>query len=118
MGIAISDCQRLGGWKESDQFVLSPGSLSMNGNCKLGLFSIGLAAYWPQFAGLRERLAGYGRFVAARLTELGAETIDVGMVDGQPSAAAAGERFVREDVDVVFCYVTTYATSSQVVPAV
>lgn len=88
------------------------------GTCKVGLFSIGLAAYWPQFPGLRERLAGYGRFVGQRLAEMGAEVVDAGMVDDQPSAVATGDRFIREDVDMVICYVTTYATSSQVLPAV
>src|SRR5438132_174788 len=90
----------------------------MNSSPKVGLFSIGLGAYWPQFAGLRERLAGYGRFVGEKLRICGAEVIDVGMVDDQPSAAAAGERFIRKDVDLICCYVTTYATSSQVLPAV
>jgi len=86
--------------------------------CKVGLFSIGLAAYWPQFEGLRERLAGYGAFVGQRLGQLGAAVVDVGMVDDQPAAAAAADRFIREDVDLVVCYVTTYSTSSQVLPAV
>ncbi len=85
---------------------------------KVGLFSIGLAAYWPQFQGLRERLAGYGAFVGQKLSEFGASVVDAGMVDSQPEAAAAGERFIREDVDLVVCYVTTYSTSSQVLPAV
>lgn len=84
----------------------------------VGLFSIGLAAYWPQFPGLRERLAAYGAFVASQLSALGASVVDAGMVDDQPSALVAGERFRREDVDLAVCYVTTYATSSQVVPAV
>jgi L-arabinose isomerase len=87
-------------------------------HCKIGLFSIGLAAYWPQFPGLRERLEGYGAFVGERLRGLGAEVVDAGLVDDQPGAAAAGERFIHEDVDLVVCYVTTYATSSQVLPAV
>ena len=86
--------------------------------CKVGLFSIGLAAYWPQFDGLRDRLAGYGEFVGRRLKRMGCEVVDVGMVDDQPAAAAAGETFTREAVDVVVCYVTTYSTSSQVLPAV
>src|SRR5437868_3778043 len=86
--------------------------------CKIGLFSIGLAAYWPQFPGLKERLAGYGAFVGQRLGELGANVVDAGLVDDQPGAVAAGDRFIREDVDLVICYVTTYATSSQVLPAV
>ncbi len=92
-------------------------SISQQG-CTVGLFSIGLAAYWPQFAGLRERLAGYGDFVGERLRQMGAEVVNVGMVDDQPAAAAAADRFIREDVDLVVCYVTTYSTSSQVVPAV
>ncbi|HLV80084.1 MAG TPA: L-fucose/L-arabinose isomerase family protein [Chthonomonadaceae bacterium] len=86
--------------------------------CTVGLFSIGLAAYWPQFEGLRERLDGYGAFVGKRLRQLGAHVIDVGMVDDQPAALAAGDQFVREDVDLIVCYVTTYSTSSQVLPAV
>src|SRR5690348_16431160 len=86
--------------------------------CTVGLFSIGLAAYWPQFEGLRDRLAGYGAFVGERMRQLGAKVVDVGMVDDQPAALAAGDRFIREDVDMVVCYVTTYSTSSQVLPAV
>jgi L-arabinose isomerase len=30
---------------------------------KVGLFGIGLAAYWPQFKGLKRRLEGYQRIV-------------------------------------------------------
>ncbi len=84
---------------------------------KVGLFGIGLAAYWPQFKGLRERLQGYQRTVRQRL-ELHAQVVDAGLVDNAPAAAAAGERFAREGVELVVCYVATYATSSQVLPAV
>ncbi len=86
--------------------------------CKVGLFSIGLAAYWPQFEGLEERLTGYGAFVGKKLSDMEVDVVDVGMVDDQPKALAAGDRFVREGVDLVVCYVTTYSTSSQVLPAV
>jgi len=86
--------------------------------CKVGLFSIGLAAYWPQFEGLEARLAGYGAFAGERMRRCGVEVIDAGMVDDQPKAAAAADLFIREDVDLVVCYVTTYSTSSQVLPAV
>ncbi|MDA0745538.1 MAG: L-fucose/L-arabinose isomerase family protein [bacterium] len=89
-----------------------------NPTCKVGLFSIGLAAYWPQFDGLEKRLTDYGAFVGKKLAKLGVEIIDVGMVDNQPKALAASDRFIREGVDLIVCYVTTYATSSQVIPAV
>ena len=85
---------------------------------KVGLFSIGLAAYWPQFEGLEERLAGYGRFVADRLAEMDAEVVDAGMVDDYASAQRAGDRFRAEDVDLAVLFVTTYATSATVMPVV
>ena len=48
---------------------------------KVGLFGIGLAAYWPQFPGLKERLEGYQAQVEARLAGMGAEVISAGLVD-------------------------------------
>lgn len=86
--------------------------------CKVGLFSIGLAAYWPQFEGLEKRLTAYGAFVGKKMADIGVEVVDVGMVDDQPKAQQAGDRFISEGVDLIVCYVTTYSTSSQVLPAV
>jgi len=85
---------------------------------KVGVFSIGLAAYWPQFPGLKERLEGYGKEVERRLKGFGAEVVSAGLVDTAPGAQEAGELFARENVDIIFCHVATYATSSQVLPAV
>ena len=36
----------------------------------VGVFGIGLVAYWPQFEGLKERLEGYQRDVEERISEL------------------------------------------------
>jgi L-arabinose isomerase len=85
---------------------------------KVGLFGIGLAAYWPQFEGLKERLEGYQEQVEARLHALGARVVSAGLVDTAPAAVQAGDRFAREAVDFIVCYVGTYATSAQVLPAV
>jgi L-arabinose isomerase len=84
----------------------------------VGVFGIGLAAYWPQFDGLKERLEGYQREVEGRLEGMGARIVSAGLVDTAPSAQAAGDLFARENVDLIACYVGTYATSSQVLPAV
>ena len=46
------------------------------------------------------------------------DVVDAGLVDSAPAAAAAGALFAREGVELVICYVGTYATSSQVLPAV
>ena len=85
---------------------------------KIGVFGIGLAAYWPQFEGLRERLQGYQQRVEDRIESMGAEVVSAGLVDDAPGAREAGDLFASENVDLIVCYVGTYSTSSQVLPAV
>ena len=85
---------------------------------RVGIFGIGLAAYWPQFPSLRDRLEGYQRTIVERLHTLGATVIDAGLVDNVSRAHEAGELFAKERVSLVFCYVGTYATSSIVLPVV
>lgn len=85
---------------------------------KIGVFGIGLAAYWPQFDGLKGRLESYQSDVERHITELGGDIVSAGLVDTAPAAQEAGDLFTRENVDLIICYVGTYATSSQVLPAV
>lgn len=85
---------------------------------RIGVFGIGLAAYWPQFPGLKERLERYQGEVEKRLAASGAEVVSAGLVDDAPGAMRASEQFARDGVALLVCYVGTYATSSQVLPAV
>jgi len=85
---------------------------------RIGLFGIGLDTYWPQFTGLKQRLEGYLAGVAAKLAQPGVEIVNLGLIDSPQKALDAGHRFRREDVDVIFLHVTTYALSSTVLPAV
>jgi len=84
----------------------------------VGLFAIGLDAYWTQFEGLLERLNGYLERVAGRLGRTGVEVINLGMIDNPEKAMEAGHAFRRADVDLLFLHVTTYALSSVVLPVV
>ena len=90
----------------------------MQPKLKIGLFSIGLEAYWPQFPGLYERLSGYAEFIANKLSVYGPEVIYTGMVDNCEKAFEAGTLFRQQDVDIIFLYVSTYALSSTVLPVV
>lgn len=85
---------------------------------RVGIFGIGLAAYWPQFPGLKERLEGYQRQVESNLEGFGVQVVSAGLVDTAERAREAGQLLAREQVDLLVCYVGTYATSSQVLPAV
>ncbi len=85
---------------------------------RVGLFGIGLDTYWPQFSGLKERLEGYLGEVHAKLERPGVEIVNLGLIDTPEKAMDAGHRFRREDVDIIFLHVTTYALSSTVLPVV
>lgn len=88
------------------------------GGLKLGLFGIGLDAYWPQFEGLKERLERYLETLQQRFQSMDAQVVNLGLVDTIDKAFAAGKQFRQEDVGIIFIYVTTYALSSTVLPVV
>jgi L-arabinose isomerase len=89
-----------------------------SGRLRIGLFAIGLDAYWGQFEGLEQRLIGYGERVAQRLGRRGVEVVNLGLIDNPEKAVAAGHAFRRADIDLLFLHVTTYALSSTVLPVV
>jgi L-arabinose isomerase len=85
---------------------------------RVGLCGIGLDAYWPQFAGLRERLDGYLQRVAEFLRRTGSSVEMLGLVDTPQKGREAGHACRRADIDLLIIYVTTYALSSTVLPMV
>jgi len=85
---------------------------------RVGIFGIGLAAYWPQFEGLRERLEEYQRKIEERLEALGAEVVSAGLVDTAQGARQAGDTLCAARPELLLLYTATYATSAQVLPTV
>jgi L-arabinose isomerase len=85
---------------------------------RVGLCGIGLDAYWNQFAGLKSRLEGYVGQVATRLARPGVELVNLGLIDTPTRSREAGHQCRREDIDILFLYVTTYALSNTVLPLV
>jgi L-arabinose isomerase len=85
---------------------------------KIGLFGIGLDAYWDQYQGLLDRLTGYQSQIVKKMQGLGAEVIDCGLVDSVDKARQTADRLKKEDVSIIFLYVSTYALSSTVLPVV
>jgi L-arabinose isomerase len=85
---------------------------------KVGLFGIGLDTYWEQFEGLKGRLEGYLNQVDEQLRRFHPEVINLGLIDTIDKAFEAGRTFKREDVDLIFLYVSTYALSATVLPVI
>src|SRR5246127_714530 len=91
---------------------------SSNDQLTVALFGIGLDAYWEQFPGLRDRLVGFTEQVARKIESSRVKVVNLGLVDTPEKSSAAGHEFRKADVDLIFLYVTTYALSSTVLPAV
>lgn len=84
---------------------------------RIGTMALGLAAYWPQFAGMREGVIDHHHKLLD-LVGQGAERIEVGLVDSIEGARQAATRFAAADVDIIFVHLTTYATSEPLMLAV
>ncbi len=84
---------------------------------KVGVFSIALGAYLPQFPQLVPEFEGqYAAFKETLPTTV--ELIDGGLVTTKEQAQEAGDKFRAADVDLVILQMLTYATSYNVLPAV
>jgi len=82
---------------------------------RIGLYSVGLKAYWDQFPGLKDRLENYGKFIENRMSQYG-EVYNFGIVDEEEKGREAGEYFNANNVDIIFCHNATYVNSTTVLP--
>lgn len=84
---------------------------------KVGVFSIALGAYLPQFPQLvPEFEAQYAAFKKTLPDTV--ELIDGGMVTTKEQSMEAGDKFRAADVDLVILQLLTYATSYNMLPAI
>lgn len=88
------------------------------GSPRIGVFGCGCWFYWDQFPGLRDRLVEHQNYFETRLREEGVAVVSGGLVDSPEAAVAAGDQLRRQGADFLFCYMSTYAMSSTVLPVV
>ncbi len=85
---------------------------------RIGVFGCGCWLYWHQFEGLKERLISHQDYFESRLRKAGLEVVSGGLVDTPQLAAKTGDLFRRAGIDLLICYMSTYALSSTVLPVV
>ncbi len=83
---------------------------------RIGLVAGGLGAYWPQFPQLLPQLQESTAYVVGRFEQMDAEVTDVGFVSDAQEAAIAAEKLRATDCDLIVMFITTYLTSSMVLP--
>ena len=83
---------------------------------RVGLVAGGLGAYWPQFPRLLPQLQASSKYVSERFQAMDAEVIDVGFISDAVEGAQAAEKLRTADCDLIVLFITTYLTSSMVLP--
>lgn len=82
----------------------------------IGLAGLGLDTYWPQFDGLLDRLNGYQLEIATRMERPDVQVINAGIIDNPVKAAEVAEALKKEDIRILFLFISTYALSSTILP--
>ena len=83
---------------------------------KIGIYTMGLKAYWNQFEGLHDRMIEYGSFIANKIKDMDVEVFFYGLVDCEEEGRKCGEYFNEKNVDLIFAHSGTYVTSASVLP--
>ncbi len=78
----------------------------------VGIFGVGHHTYWPQFEGLLEQMHRKLGVFAGKVRAFGVNVTDFGMVDDARSAYRLREQLRATPLDLIFCDMVTYATSS------
>lgn len=81
-------------------------------SANVGIFGVGLDTYWGQFPGLLDALLGYMDVFEQQVRANGVTTVNFGMVDNAHAAYALLPNLKAANLDLVFCDMLTYATSS------
>ena len=85
---------------------------------KIGIFAVAHATYWGQFPGLEQNIMGYHKDFCELVENQDVEVVDFGMVDSSEKAYETADRILAARVDVLFCNMVTYATSSVFAPII
>jgi L-arabinose isomerase len=83
---------------------------------RIGLVSGGLGTYWPQFPDLLPQLKLSAAYITDRFNQLDAEVVDAGFVSDAPESLVAAEKLRLADCDLIVIFLSTYLTSSMVLP--
>ena len=85
-------------------------------NAKIGIFAVAHGVYWQQFDGLYDKILKYHKDFVKMVCENDVDVIDFGIIDSNSAAYETAEKMQAGNVDLIFCNMVTYATSSVFAP--
>ena len=78
----------------------------------IGVFGVGHYTYWSQFEGLLDEMHRKQKVFVGKLQANDVQVTDFGLVDDATSAYALLPKLKSTSLDIIFCDMVTYATSS------
>ncbi|MHC4179398.1 MAG: L-arabinose isomerase family protein, partial [Planctomycetota bacterium] len=78
----------------------------------VGVFGVGHHVYWPQFEGLLDEMHRKLKVFVGKVESHGVQVTDFGLIDDAQGAYALLPKLKAAQLDLVFCDMLTYATSS------
>ena len=85
---------------------------------RIGIFAVGHNTYWRQFDGLLDRLMDHHHTFKSLVEANDVEVDDYGMVDSNLAGFETAEKMKADHLDLLFCNMVTYATSSTFTPII
>lgn len=85
---------------------------------KIGVFAVAHNTYFSQFEGFYENLMSYHKDFCNMVSQNDVEIVDFGMVDTSEKAYSTAQKLQAANVDIIFCNMITYATSSVFAPII
>lgn len=85
---------------------------------RIAFFSVIHEVYFEQFEGLYDSLSKYHAGTVSLVKKNDVEVIDYGFVGNNTKAFEVAEKIAGDNIDVIFCNMITYATSSVFAPIV
>jgi L-arabinose isomerase len=82
-----------------------------NTSVRIGVFGVGYDRYWEQFPGLYDEMIGKQEQFIRKIPEFVDEVVDFGIIDSPLKAYEIVKEMERENLDLIFCDMVTYATS-------
>jgi len=87
-------------------------------NARIGIFGVVHAVYFEQFEGLEQNLNAYHKTLCEKVRQNDVEVIDFGIVGSNEQAFSVLDAMKGAKLDVLFCNMVTYATSSVFAPII
>ena len=89
-----------------------------NGTAKIGIFAVVHKIYFKQFEGLEENLNKYHNNLIEKIKTNNVEIFDFGIIGSSEEAYEKLKEMKAANLDLIFCNMITYATSSVFAPII